>query len=911
MRGKKISCVSLAVLLLLISVLGTGCGNQGRATTMKLARADGSVGIWNEKLKELDPVENMGLYSGYQMDTEADSFAWIDLDSTKLAKMDQKSDIEIQKSGKALEILLNAGGLYFNVSKPLEEDETMNIRNSTMGVGIRGTCGWVEVPDEKHMVVYILEGVVECTISDSGSEGGRTESVSAGQKAVMSLEEGEESISVRQFAETDIPAFVMGELSPGELEAFRPNLTPSFEAAAGDRPMLIRTSAPMEDNVEQPVVEAYAAAADLSNIDNLWQYYMGDEMAAKLVENNFVVTEGGGYEFYEVYEQNRYKERASFVTVDSLMHTYHLYFSYLLKNVERNQLSNRLAQLSRRMLDNSAAQYEQLSGSEWEEAAKRNVAFFSVGAKLLDDSTQIPAYAEDIVRHELDCISQAGRIETSMITGEDEDYSQYVPRGYYEGDPGLERYFRAMMWYGRIHFEQEKEDLDRSALLITKALSEDTESYGLWEAIYAVTSFFAGASDDLGVCEYKTVMQQAYGDGFNVSDLAGNAGAFEQFHTMTASLSAPLINSLPIQDGEDNTILGFRFMGQRFTIDAAVMQELVYSNVGENSGGATRMLPDTLDVPAALGSDLALRILTENGAADYAGYTENMNWLRNGLSMENTALWSASLYAGWLNTLRPLLTPKGEGYPVFMQSEEWLKKDLECFAGSFAELKHDTILYSKQVMAEMGGDYDERIPDDRGYVEPEPLVYARLCNLASQTAEGLKGYGMLDSADEENLSRLTEIAARLQTISEKELREELPTDDEFEFIKSYGGNLEHFWREALRDEGNGERLFAQEYPAAIVADIATDPNGQVLEVATGNPATIYVVVKVDGKVKIASGSVYSFYQFAWPLSDRLTDSKWRWMMGLQADENGYYNRSEKPVQKPDWTRSYRYSYEWE
>lgn len=911
MKRKRVSCAATALILVLISVLGTGCGNQGRATTMKLARTDGTVGIWNEKLKELDPVENMGLYSGYQMDTEDASFAWIDLDSAKLAKMDQKSDIEIQKSGKDLEILVNTGSVYFNVSEPLKEDETMNIRNSTMGVGIRGTCGWVEVPDRKHMEVYILEGVVECTISGSGSGEGRTESVSAGQRAVMSLEEGEEAITVKQFAESDIPSFVMGELSTEELEAFRPNLTPSFGTLAGDRPMLIRTSAPMKDNVGQPAVEAYAAAADLSNIDNLWQYTMEDEMAAKLVANNFVVTEGGGYEFFEVYETNRYKERASFVTVDSLMHTYHLYFSYLLKNVERSQLTDKLLQLSRRMLDNSAAQYEQLSGSEWEEAAKRNVAFFAVGTKLLDDSTQIPAYAEEIARYELDCIRQANGIETSLITGDFEDYSQYVPRGYYEGDAGLERYFRAMMWYGRIHFKQEEEELDRSALLITKALSEDAESYGLWEAIYAVTSFFAGASDDLGVCEYKAVMQQAYGDSFSVSDLAGNAGAFEQFHAMTASLKTPLINSLPIKDGEENTILGFRFMGQRFTIDAAVMQELIYSNVGENSGGARRMLPDTLDVPAALGSDLALRILTENGDTGYAGYSENMNWLRNGLSMENTALWSASLYASWLNTLRPLLTPKGEGYPVFMQSEEWLKKDLECFAGSFAELKHDTILYSKQVMAEMGGDYNEEIPDDRGYVEPEPLVYARFVNLASQTAEGLRRYGMLDPVDEENLSRLTEIAKRLQTISEKELREELPTEDEFEFIKSYGGNLEHFWREALRDESNGQRLFAEDYPAAIVADIATDPNGQVLEVATVNPATVYVVVKVDGKVKIASGSVYSFYQFAWPLSDRLTDSKWRWLMGLQADENGYYNYNNRPVQKPDWTRSYRYIYEWE
>ncbi len=33
--------------------------------------------------------------------------------------------------------------------------------------------------------------------------------------------------------------------------------------------------------------------------------------------------------FFEIYEMNRYSQIPNFVTVDSLMHTYHLYFSYL------------------------------------------------------------------------------------------------------------------------------------------------------------------------------------------------------------------------------------------------------------------------------------------------------------------------------------------------------------------------------------------------------------------------------------------------------------------------------------------------------------------------------------------------------------------------------------------------------
>lgn len=676
------------------------------------------------------------------------------------------------------------------------------------------------------------------------------------------------------------------------------------------RPALIEVQAESSTLDFTPNISPYTVEPDLSNVENLKQFYFQEEFAQQLAKNGFIVAGEVGSEFFEVYESNRYMMIPNFITVDSLMHTYHLYFSYLLKNIELNYLSENLMELSRRMLIHSQTQYEALQGTQWEEAALRNVAFFTIGAKLMDDTTVVLPAAEEVVSTELQRIQQAEGIDCSLITGSMEDYTQYIPRGYYEGNEVMEKYFRAMMWYGRMHFKQEEEELDRSALLITKALSTDKEAYELWEGIYAVTTFFAGASDDLGVCEYAEAIEQAYGENASLEDFVEQTDAFAVFHMNTGSLRLPEINSLPIQDGEDNTILGFRFMGQRFSVDAAIMQRLIYQKVGENSLDQKRMLPDVLDVAAALGSDAADEILKEEGAYDYKNYPETMNELQYVLSKENSQLWNASLYAGWLNTLRPLLSPKKEGYPQFMQSEEWTKKDLECFAGSYAELKHDTILYSKQVMAEMGGGYEEDA-DFRGYVQPEPLVYERFAGLAEKTAEGLKGYGMLSEAEEENLLHLAQIAEQLLTISIKELQNEVLTEEEYTFIECYGGYIEHFWYEAVKDPNMEEqRIYSQDCPAAIVADIATDPNGTVLEVATGNPSRIYVVVEVDGVIKIATGSVYSFYQFPWPMHDRLTDTAWRQMMGWEADEKGYY-QFDRPVSKPEWTESYRYRYEWE
>ena len=652
-----------------------------------------------------------------------------------------------------------------------------------------------------------------------------------------------------------------------------------------------------------PCVEPYEVESNLSNIDNLWQFYLTDEVADKLAQNGFVVYGYAGREFFEIYEQNRYAQTANFVTVDSLMHTYHLYFSYLLKSMEKTGLLSSMETLSKWMLDDSVEAYEKLKGTEWESAAKRNVAFFNVAVKLLDEDAEVNSDVKDIVEYELGQINSASGMSMCKITNVMEDYTQYVPRGYYEGDEDLERYFRTMMWYGRIHFRQGDEDLDRSALLIALNFLKypEDEAFEEWYLVYNITTFFAGESDDPDLFDYIALVEEYYGSQATAESLLNQSGQFALFHAETAELAAPEINS--VQGGEEQ---GFRFMGQRFTIDAYIMQRLIYDSVGENSAGEMRMLPDVLDVPAALGSDVALGILEQQGDTDYAGYTENMEKLRNWLH-NNVGVSSSSFYGRWLEALSPLLDVKGEGYPMFMQGEEWAKKDLECFAGSYAELKHDTILYTKQVIAEMGGDGWDQEPDDRGYVEPEPLVYALLASLSAEAADMLDYVGITSEelgVLQRNLIRLSQISDTLLEISKKELLDETLTDEEYDFIRNYGGYIEHFWIDVTRDESGEEYVATQECPAAIVADIATDASGQVLEVGTDDPSLIRVIVKVDGKLKIAQGSVYSFYQFTWPMDDRLTDSKWHQMMGIKPNEDGNFEQDES-ITKPEWTESYR------
>ena len=695
-----------------------------------------------------------------------------------------------------------------------------------------------------------------------------------------------------------------GKGEGGKVDKDEVNSDPVY---AQGRPSLLSEKVTLYNPQVEAVTAPYVVAPDFSNVDNRDLYRFTDEEMQKLVNDYFYVSGYGSYEFFEIYESNRYDYQSSFVTVDSLMHTYHLYFVHLLKGLEKGALSDAVERMSLSLLEESNSQFEQLKGTEWEDAARRNVIFFAVGAALQDDGVD---YINDdevykAVNSEVDKIIAANGIDTCAITDSEEDYSQYKPRGYYDGDPVLERYFRTMMWYGRIHFNATKDDMVKSSILMTAALNNaGTEE---WKNVYDVTTFFAGASDDLGFYEYNELLSDIYGENPSVNDFVDDEQSFTKFKKEAAKLRLPEINSIPINMGEENLIPGFRLMGQRFSIDASIFQQLIYQNVKENSKKQFRMLPDVLDVPAAFGSDVALELLEEQGDTEYAGYMDNMNSLREKLSTTSTDMALRSSLSGmWIDTLRPLFLEKGEGYPSFMQSKEWAKRDLECFAGSYTELKHDTVLYSKQSMAEMGGGGDE-IPvyDDRGYVQPEPVVFAKFTYLAEATRTGLQERKLISQDDSDNLKKLEDIARTLTTISEKELRDEVLTDAEYDFIREYGGNLEHFWYDLMRADSGEDYINLEEHKAALVTDVATDPNGSVLELGTGNPLTIYVMVNVDGKVKVARGVVYDFYQFEWPLSDRLTDSSWRQKMGIDPQDSGYYEQVDPIAEHAWWTDSYK------
>lgn len=217
----------LALMLMTAAALGGGAlsdripllrAAENSAATMQLTKTEGTVKISSGSMKNVPLVDNMRLYNGYQLDTREKSYAWIRLDRVKLAKLDAASRTSIRKKGKKLEILLDSGNLFFNITEPLKDDESLFIRTSTLAVGIRGTSGWVEIKDEQNVVLSILEGSVEITVTDPVSGESRTDTVSGGETVLCKLydpkKEGEKcDIRRDTFDQDGIPGFVLKEVA--------------------------------------------------------------------------------------------------------------------------------------------------------------------------------------------------------------------------------------------------------------------------------------------------------------------------------------------------------------------------------------------------------------------------------------------------------------------------------------------------------------------------------------------------------------------------------------------------------------------------------------------------------------------------------------------------------------------------
>jgi len=367
-----------------------------------------------------------------------------------------------------------------------------------------------------------------------------------------------------------------------------------------------------------------------------------------------------------------------FITTDSMFHTYHIFFDDTLRSIEEQYLFNYTKDMTIAMLEKSKEQYEFMSG-DIKEAARKNVAYFSVALRLLDPEVEVADYVVEEVDEELSLIKEhKGYAKSPIFDKSDidfklkylEDYSQYKPRGHYTRSEMLKKYFKGMMWYGRMMFRAKSDEETIGAIIIADGMktAEDGKAAELWKKIYEVTVFFVGLADDLIYEEYINTTVEVFGTLSSDYNELNDAGKLSQFKEKLKQIRLPKICSSFVTDQQNMTeeTLGLRFMGQRFIPDSYMFQELVYDKVFFYEGdkdpftlvstiaGPIRGFPRGLDVLAVLGSDEAEKILDSEGDTEYDNYDRQLLKLKEEFFILEESIWTQNLYWGWLYTEKSL-----------------------------------------------------------------------------------------------------------------------------------------------------------------------------------------------------------------------------------------------------------------
>lgn len=173
-------------------------------------------------------------------------------------------------------------------------------------------------------------------------------------------------------------------------------------------------------------------------------------------------------------------------------------------------------------------------------------------------------------------------------------------------------------------------------------------------------------------------------------------------------------------DGDEQSI-AFVLLGQRYVFDAHVLSNLVYRSLDT---APARWMPSPLDVAyAVFGNPAAHHLLAPELTRYGARYADALERERRAADAQLAELRAASLYHHWLDALRTLSPDpaRDASLPAPLTSDAWSHRMLNTQLASWAELRHDNILYAKQSVTFMA---TCEYPD--GYIDPYPAFYGAM-----------------------------------------------------------------------------------------------------------------------------------------------------------------------------------------
>ncbi|HJX51610.1 MAG TPA: DUF3160 domain-containing protein [Polyangia bacterium] len=600
-------------------------------------------------------------------------------------------------------------------------------------------------------------------------------------------------------------------------------------------------------------------------------------------KNGFVISQRQSYaNFFSGYATIYASDLPIYVSADSILYALHRSYDRILMNVESGYLSPTLKQLL-------AGLRTGIATAAISDNSKHDLGLLlGVAAGLVDpQATGLDAEMQALIAK----ATAATGIETVTLFGTDRaiDFSQFTPRGHYNDGWTMAQYFRAMMWLGRTELRLVDVQANGTRVLVRREV-EDVLALGQllasdlraqWNSIEQIVALFVGEADYMTLPQVQQ-LQDALGLAAS-TDLASIADQklLDTIDAGNYGVQRICSQLMEVDDGVTTLPNSFAFLGQRYTVDSHVFAKVVYPNT------QTRMMPNPLDVAfAAFGNDQAAPLLRSE--LDAYAYAPSLGKARQLVEWHDANYWDSSLYTFWVSALRQLSGGSFDAttLPAIARTEQWGRRLLNTQLGSWAELRHDTLLYAKQSYT---GIPVCEYPD--GYVDPYPGLFGRLRQLGTVAADKLAAVlpatNGADSAPVSYFRTFADVASRLETMANEELAGATRTQADLDFLndtvvvkrQSAGCttiNVPSGWYAKLFYQGD-DALDAN----PIIADVHTQPAdaagnivGKVLHVATGSPRLMVLSVDSCLGPRAYAGVVSSYFEQITENFKRMTDQEW-------------------------------------
>jgi hypothetical protein len=640
------------------------------------------------------------------------------------------------------------------------------------------------------------------------------------------------------------------------------------------------------------------------------KYNLSDYEKQLIKKNGFMASERLSFNSYgDAVRDIHFKDLPVFVSSDAILHSVHMSYDLILMQTEGEILIQKLK-------DILATLHGQISSLDAEYSSNQNMSaslkdfdfYIGMAGKLLGVNVSM-YYSSNTARADsvMQLINNLQLVKYSMF-GEKAhliDFSQFKPRGHYADQqnmwmyPDLPKYFQAMIWLGRVEIyllPPSPGDTNRLSTMRTSVLSalvqmaaKNSTAYGDIQSFDNIIQLFVGESDNVTLFNLNDLLQVAgITDPVQLTDTL-QLKAFQD-SLITKFFAFQRINSQVIMADEtkpDSIIPASAFMllGQRFIIDSYVTAQVVYDRIKYNNMFIRRMLPSTLDVLFGLGNDASGQLLkTELDNYHYATNLASLRYLINGY---DTTFWNSSLFNIWLNGIKQLNPPAQRNtLPSFMITAAWWQEKMNTQLGSWAELRHDNVLYAKQSYT--GG---STCSFPYSYVEPFPEFYKTIGNFGIKLKQIVGSLNFIHSYFKTDMlnycDNLLSTCDTLSSISQKELDNIPLSNAELNFLKNMLRYLGETYTGVEAYDGWYYKMFynpdakfkKKDFVAVDIHTSAYDAGGSyvgwVKHVGTG-PINlgVFVVKNSDNVSRAYVGPLYSYYDYTTTNMLRLTDAEW-------------------------------------